>query len=82
MRFFLRMTGAETDKDVGLQKLSMVAEQGHYFKPYAKILLAIAALRDKNRNLARQLMTELAAEFPGNDLFKQEITKLSCSVNC
>jgi hypothetical protein len=82
VRIFLRMTGAQTDKDVGVQKLRIVAEQGHYLKPYAKILLAIAALRDKNRTLALRLMTELAAEFPGNDLFKQEITKLSCSANC
>jgi hypothetical protein len=59
-----------------------VAEQGHYFKPYAKILLAIAALRDKNKVLAGQLMEELAREFPGNGLFKDEVKKLSCTVNC
>ncbi len=82
VRMFLRLTGAQTDKEVGLQKLRIVAEQGHYFKPYAKILLAIAALRDKNKALAGRLMTELASEFPGNDLFKEEVKKLSCSVNC
>jgi hypothetical protein len=82
MRLFLRMTGAQTDKGTGLQKLRIVAEQGHYLKPYAKILLAIAALRDKNRGLAQQLMTELSGEFPGNDLFKQELKKLSCTANC
>lgn len=82
VRMFLRLTGAQTDKEVGLQKLRLVAEQGHYFKPYAKILLAIAAVRDKNKALAGQLMTELAREFPGNGLFKDEMKKLSCTVNC
>lgn len=82
VRIFLRLTGAQTDKEAGLQKLRLVADQGHYFKPYAKILLAIAALRDKNKALAAQLMAELAREFPGNGLFKDEMKKLSCTVNC
>jgi len=82
VRLFLRMTGAQTDKEVGMQKLRIVAEQGRYFKPYAKILLAIAAVRDKNRGQAQRLMAELAGEFPGNDLFRDEARKLSCSVNC
>jgi hypothetical protein len=82
VRVFLRLTGAQTDKEVGLQKLKIVAAEGHYFKPYAKILLAIAAVRDKNRPAAEKLMVELAREFPGNGLFKDEVKKLSCSANC
>lgn len=83
VRMFLRWTGAQTDKETGLQKLKIVAAQGHYFKPYAKILLAIAAVRDKNRPAAEQLMLELAREFPGNTLFKEEVKKLSCAAkNC
>jgi hypothetical protein len=82
VRMFLRLTGAQTDKEEGLRKLRIVAEQGHYFKPYAKILLAIAALRDKNKTLAGKLMTQLAYEFPQNDLFKDELKKLSCAGDC
>lgn len=82
VRMFLRLTGAQTDKETGIQKLKIVAEQGHYFKPYAKILLAIAAVRDKNRPAAEKLITELSREFPGNGLFKEEAKKLSCSANC
>ena len=82
VRMFLRLTGAQTDKETGIQKLKIVAAEGHYFKPYAKILLAIAAVRDKNRPAAEQLMSELAREFPGNGLFKDEVKKLSCSVDC
>ena len=82
VRLFLRFTGAQTDKNVGIQKLKIVATEGHYFKPYAKILLAIAAVRDKNRAGAEQLMIELAREFPGNGLFKDEVKKLSCPAGC
>jgi hypothetical protein len=82
VRMFLRLTGAETDKNTGIEKLKIVAADGHYFKPYAKILLAIAAVRDKNRAAAAQLMSELAREFPDNSLFKDEAHKMSCSANC
>ena len=82
VRMFLRLTGAQTDKDTGIQKLKIVASEGHYFKPYAKILLAIAAVRDKNRAVASELLTELAREFPGNGLFKEEVKKMSCTVDC
>ncbi len=77
LRMFLRMTGAQTDKEAGLAKLRIVAEKGHYLKPYAKILLAIAALRDGNRAEAKSLLSELAAQFPANGLFKDELKKLS-----
>jgi len=50
---FLRWTGAQTDKDTGIQKLKIVAAEGHYFKPYAKILLAIAAVRDPRHEWTR-----------------------------
>jgi hypothetical protein len=76
VRLFLRMTGAETDKQQGIQKLRIVAEKGQYLKPYAKILLAIAALRDENRKEAVALLKQLAGQFPGNGLFRDEIKKL------
>ncbi len=84
VRMFLRLTGAQTDKDTGLQKLKIVAAEGHYFKPYAKILLAIAAVRDKNRPAAEHLMADLSREFPGNGLFRDEVKKLgsSCTADC
>jgi hypothetical protein len=76
VRFFLRMTGAQTDKQQGIDKLRIVAEKGQYLKPYANILLAVAALRDENRKEAVGLLKQLAAKFPGNTLFVDEIKKL------
>jgi hypothetical protein len=76
LRLFLRMTGAQTDKREGIVKLRIVAEQGQYLKPYAKILLAIAALRDENRTEAVGLLKQLSVQFPRNDLFLDELKKL------
>lgn len=76
LRFVLRIAGARTDKAAGLAKLRLVAQKGHYLRPYAKILLAIAALRDGNKAEAKSLLSELAAQFPANSLFKDELKKL------
>lgn len=75
VRWVLTLTGAQADKEVGIQRLRVVAEKGYYFKPYAKVLLAIAYLRDGNKGATRQLLAELAQEFPLNDLFKEELQK-------
>ncbi len=77
VRWFLRITGAQTDQQAGIAKLRLVADKGHYLKPYAKVLLAIAALRSNNKQEARNLIAELAKQFPNNDLFRDELQKLS-----
>ncbi len=77
VRWFLRITGAETDEQKGVQKLRVVADKGHFLKPYAKVLLAIAALRSNDKAEAKTLITELANQFPKNDLFVRELKKLS-----
>lgn len=76
LRLLLRWTGSQTDKGTGIAKLRLVAEKGQYLKPYAKILLAIAALRDDHRDEAVTLLKQLASQFPRNDLFRDEIQKL------
>ena len=76
VRWMLRMTGAQTDHDAGIAKLRITAEQGHYLLPYARLLLAVAALRDGNRDSARQLLGGLAREFPHNHLYASELAKL------
>jgi hypothetical protein len=76
-RWMLRRTGAQTNKQIGINELKIVANKGHYLKPYAKVLLAIAALRDNKKQKARSYLAELSEEFPQNDLFRQELKKLS-----
>lgn len=75
VRWVLRMTGAEADREKGIALLRLVADKGHFLKPYAKVLLAIAALRSNNRAEAKSLIAELAKQFPKNDLFQAELKK-------
>lgn len=76
VRWFLRLYGAGTDKDEGVRKLELTAEKGHYLLPYARLMLAVAALRDNDRNRARELLGNLALEFPSNTLYRKELAKL------
>jgi hypothetical protein len=76
VRWILRMTGSETDKEQGLQRLRLTAEKGHYLAPFARLLLAVAALRDKDRQTARVLLAGLAKEFPGNQLYVTELGRI------
>jgi len=76
VRWFLRLYGARTNKDEGIRKLELTAERGHYLLPYARLMLAVAALRDNDRDRARDLLGNLAEEFPNNTLYRQELAKL------
>jgi len=40
------------------------------------MLLAVAALRDKDKNRARNLLGGLAQEFPQNTLYKKELARI------
>jgi hypothetical protein len=76
-RLLLAFAGIHGDKRVGMQQLEIAATGGHYLRPFAKILLALAALREKKTEVARSQLTELVAEFPENPLFASELAKLS-----
>jgi hypothetical protein len=76
LRWFLRITGARTDKKQGIDQIRITAEKGHYLAPYARLLLAVAALRDKDRLTAHTLLAGLAQEFPQNRLYRKELARL------
>jgi hypothetical protein len=76
VRWLLRVKGAQTDRELGIEKISLTAERGHYLLPYARVLLALAAIRDKNPNRAREILTELSREFPLNRLYAQQLARL------
>lgn len=76
VRWFLRLGGAETDRQLGIKNTTITAEKGHYFMPYARLLLAIADLRDNNREGAKQKLTWLSTEYPGNHLYREELERL------
>lgn len=76
-RMLLWFGGIHGDKKVGMQQLRTAATKGHYLRPYAKIMLALADLREKDESEARTLLSELAAEFPQNPLFASELAKIN-----
>jgi hypothetical protein len=76
VRWILQMGGAQVDKDAGLKNLRVTSQKGHYLQPYARLLLAIAALRDQDRSTARLLLQELAMQFPNNRLYATELARL------
>jgi len=59
-----------------LKQLQIVAEKGRYLAPFARLLLAVAALRDKDVQTAKTLLAGLATEFPQNRLYEKELARL------
>lgn len=71
-RAVLWFGGLAGDKQRGMDQLAQAARDGAYLGPYAKILLALASLREKRGEDAKRLMAELTAEFPDSPLFRRE----------
>ena len=47
VRWMLSLGGIDPNKEQGLRELEQTAAHGNLLKPFAKLLLAVAALRDK-----------------------------------
>ncbi|HYX53971.1 MAG TPA: hypothetical protein VE783_11015 [Candidatus Limnocylindrales bacterium] len=75
-KFFLGFKGIHGDEKQGIKELQIAATRGHYLRPFAKMLLALASLKQKKPDVARTHFTELATEFPDNPLFASELAKL------
>jgi len=76
VRWILRATGSQTDKAEGIERLRLTAQKGYYLAPFARLLLAVAALRDKDKSTARTLLAGLASEFPRNELYSKELARI------
>ena len=76
VRWFLQLAGAQTDREVGVERLTLTAEKGRYLKPYARLLLAVDALRRKDTSKAREILTGLTQQFPHNRLYVEELGRL------
>jgi hypothetical protein len=79
VRWILRMGGLSSDKQGGIADLKTTAEHGHYLAPFARILLSIAYVREKDKARAMELLAGLHAEFPANTLFPREIAHLQAA---
>jgi hypothetical protein len=74
-RAMLWFGGIHGDKKLGMQQLGKTVEGGRYLQPFAKIMLALAARREKQNALAQKLLRELSEEFPESPLFAAEYAK-------
>jgi hypothetical protein len=74
-RFVLWFGGIHGDKRLGMSQVQKTADSGHYLKPFAKILLALSARREKQTALAQKNLKELTEEFPGNAVYSAEYEK-------
>jgi hypothetical protein len=79
VRWLVRLGGVSGDKQAGVKELKLVAERGHYLAPFANILLAIAYVREHDKQRARELLASLRQQFPNNPLFGKEIARLDGS---
>lgn len=80
IRWLLRLDGAAANQGRGIAQLEAVAQHGHLLRPYAKILLALAALRAHHPAEAAPWLEDLANEFPGNPLYAQELRRIAATV--
>lgn len=74
-RFVLWFGGIHGDKQRGMSEVQKTADNGHYLKPFAKILLALSARREKQNALAQKNLKELTEEFPGIAIYEAEYAK-------
>jgi len=74
-RMGLWFIGIHGDKKLGMEQLAKTADSGRYLQPFAKILLALSARREKQNVLAQRLLLELSQEFPDSPLFAAEYAK-------
>ena len=76
VRWLLRMGGVSGDKARGISELQTTASNGKLLAPFARILLAIAYVRDKDTSRAREMLLSLQKDFPKNHLFPLELARL------
>jgi hypothetical protein len=81
VRWILRIGGVPGDKAGGIADLQTVATHGRLLAPFARILLAIAYVRDKDMPHAREVLMSLQKDFPDNPLFARELARLQDSVH-
>jgi hypothetical protein len=77
LRWFVRIDGVEGQKSTAARKLERVAASGRYLGPFARILLSIVHLREKQPDRALSLLRQLSADYPHNPLFRAESDKLA-----
>ncbi|HEY4045451.1 MAG TPA: hypothetical protein VGM27_01185 [Acidobacteriaceae bacterium] len=78
VRWLMAAGGVETDKAQGIHDLELTAAHGDLLAPFARLLLAVAALRDKEPAKACSLLSGLSSDYPHNPLYPREFSQNHC----
>jgi hypothetical protein len=70
------MTGSNVDREKGIEQIRNAALHGRYLEPFARLLLAVAALRDHDSPRALEFLGELHRRFPDNELYTREMNRI------
>jgi len=77
IRWFVHFDNVAGNKERGIANLELAARSGHYFRPFAQILLGIIDLRNKRLRPAQARLVQLVRQYPANPLFRKELGKLN-----
>jgi hypothetical protein len=80
IKWFVHFDGVNGSKNTGIQNLQLVARSGQYLRPFAKILLAMVYLREKQPRETERLLAALTSEYPDNSLLRKEWAKVAAQV--
>ena len=76
IRWILGVTGAGHQPRRGHPPAPPHRSQGHYLAPFARMMLAVAALRDNRPSEARDILIALSKEYPQNTLYARELARI------
>jgi hypothetical protein len=77
VRWFVPLDTVEGNKRKGIDAMKIVARQGRYYAPFARVLLAVVSLREGKPADAQTILAGLAREYPNNALFAKELARLN-----
>jgi hypothetical protein len=80
-RWFVHLDSVEGSKSKGVEELTLVAQQGKYYGPFARMLLSVIALREKHPEEAERLLAGLAKDYPDNLLVRKELARVSRQIH-
>ena len=81
-RVFVWFGGLHGDRTRGMEQMKSAAEHGHYLQPFAKVMLALAYEREHKPERAKELLAELATEYPNNPVFARELALVNSPSCC
>ncbi len=76
VRWILGMSGIEGDKRHGIADLRLASERARYMAPFARMVLALIHVREKDVPGARTLLAQLQRDFPRNPLYARAMDRL------